>query len=99
MKSFTQFIFSRYRYSKPTVRFVPGPDNWHACYPEAAGIRQSPIDINPVNITSLITNQKLQWKYVPENVEYVTNPGYCWKVQVKGEGSGKFSTLHNRDAK
>lgn len=70
------------------VYFVTGPDKWHSCYPEAAGTRQSPIDINPVNISTLSTNQKLQWKYVPENTEDVSNTGYCWKVHVNGEGSG-----------
>lgn len=64
-----------------------GPEHWAKCYPEAAGAKQSPIDIQPVNIKTLNTNQKLCWKYVPENSKDVTNPGYCWKVHVDGKGS------------
>ncbi|KAJ8930367.1 hypothetical protein NQ314_016831, partial [Rhamnusium bicolor] len=53
----------------------------------AAGQHQSPIDIKLVDIKSLNANRKLEWKYVPENTEDVTNPGYCWKVHVNGDGS------------
>lgn len=29
----------------------------------------------------------LKWKYVPENTRSIVNPGYCWRVDVKGTGS------------
>lgn len=70
------------------IHIIPGPDNWHSCYPDAAGKRQSPIDITSVNLTTLNTNHKLRWKYVPDNIQEISNPGYCWKVNVKGDGSG-----------
>jgi len=64
-----------------------GPETWPQWYPEAAGHRQSPVDIQQVNIESLHTNKKLTWRYIAENTEEVTNTGYCWKVHVNGEGS------------
>lgn len=64
-----------------------GPEKWAQCYPEARGKRQSPIDIVPVDLTNLHANRKLTWKYIPENTIDVSNPGYCWKVHVNGEGS------------
>ncbi|XP_044268969.1 carbonic anhydrase 1 [Tribolium madens] len=64
-----------------------GPETWAKCYPEAAGDRQSPVDIQQVCLKSFNTNRKLTWRYVPENTEDVTNTGYCWKVHVNGEGS------------
>ncbi|XP_063915261.1 carbonic anhydrase 2-like isoform X2 [Zophobas morio] len=64
-----------------------GPETWAKCYPEAAGDRQSPVDIQQVCLKSLNTNQKLTWRYIAENTEDVTNPGYCWKVHVRGDGS------------
>nr|XP_023020577.1 carbonic anhydrase [Leptinotarsa decemlineata] len=71
-----------------------GPNTWPQCYPEAAGQKQSPIDINPVDLKTLNANKKLEWKYVPENTDDVSNPGYGWKVHVHGHGSGKcYKTL------
>ncbi|CAG9770632.1 unnamed protein product [Ceutorhynchus assimilis] len=64
-----------------------GPEKWCQSYPAAAGTRQSPIDIRPVDLKSLNTNAKLTWKYVPENTREVCNPGYGWKVGVDGKGS------------
>ncbi|XP_074032851.1 carbonic anhydrase 1 [Leptinotarsa decemlineata] len=64
-----------------------GPNTWPQCYPEAAGQKQSPIDINPVDLKTLNANKKLEWKYVPENTDDVSNPGYGWKVHVHGHGS------------
>ncbi|XP_018564009.1 carbonic anhydrase isoform X2 [Anoplophora glabripennis] len=66
---------------------INGPETWPNCYPDAAGQRQSPIDINPIDLKTLNYNRRLEWKYVPENTEAITNPGYCWKVHVKGAGS------------
>lgn len=66
-----------------------GPEKWPHTYPEAAGSKQSPIDIKPVDLKTLNANRKLTWKYIPENTKEVSNPGYCWKVTVDGTGSGK----------
>lgn len=66
-----------------------GPDTWPIKFPEARGKRQSPVDITPVNLKTLQSNKKLTWRYIAENTEYITNPGYCWKVNVNGKGSGK----------
>lgn len=68
---------------------LSGPETWAKCYPEAAGDRQSPVDIQQVCLKSLNTNQKLTWRYIAENTEDVTNPGYCWKVHVRGESPGE----------
>ncbi|KAJ8960113.1 hypothetical protein NQ317_005751 [Molorchus minor] len=54
---------------------------------EADGERQSPIDINPIDLKILNANRKLEWKYIPENALDITNTGYCWKVHVDGQGS------------
>ncbi|XP_050294874.1 carbonic anhydrase 13 isoform X2 [Anthonomus grandis grandis] len=64
-----------------------GPEKWPHTYPEAAGTRQSPIDIKPVDLKTLNSNRKLSWKYIPEHTNEVSNPGYCWKVSVDGRGS------------
>ncbi|ENN72245.1 hypothetical protein YQE_11108, partial [Dendroctonus ponderosae] len=64
-----------------------GPEKWQHSYPEAAGARQSPIDIRAVDLQAFNTNRKLSWNYVPENTKEVSNPGYCWKVSVDGTGS------------
>ncbi|KAJ8954042.1 hypothetical protein NQ318_004343 [Aromia moschata] len=66
---------------------VNGPDTWQSHFPDCQGERQSPIDINPIDIKTLHGNRKLEWRYIPENIEELVNPGYCWKVHVKGEGS------------
>lgn len=91
MKHYRKFLcYQCQHFTSHFVHFHSGPDQWHSCYPHAAGTRQSPIDIKPVNLPTLDTNQKLQWKYTPENTEDVSNPGYCWKVHVNGDGSGNL---------
>jgi carbonic anhydrase len=30
---------------------------------------------------------KLRWNYVPSNTKCLLNPGYCWRVDIKGAGS------------
>ncbi|VEN63651.1 unnamed protein product [Callosobruchus maculatus] len=64
-----------------------GPDTWPSQYPQAAGEKQSPIDIQPVSLKTLKMNKNLQWKYVPENCEELSNTGTAWKVHVNGKGS------------
>ncbi|XP_066156968.1 carbonic anhydrase 13 [Euwallacea fornicatus] len=64
-----------------------GPEKWPHSYPEAAGVKQSPIDIRAVDLKQLNSNRKLSWRYIPESTKVVSNPGYCWKVTVDGAGS------------
>lgn len=66
---------------------INGPSTWQQLYPSACGDRQSPVDITPVDLKAFNPLQRLSWKYIPENTESVTNPGYSWKVQVNGKGS------------
>ncbi|KRT84942.1 hypothetical protein AMK59_144, partial [Oryctes borbonicus] len=64
-----------------------GPETWAKCFPQAAGPRQSPVDIRSVNTKILKTNDCLSWKYEPKNMIDITNTGYGWKVHVNSEGS------------
>lgn len=64
-----------------------GPNTWAQCFPDAAGARQSPVDIKPVSSKVMKTQQKLSWKYAPQSGETVSNPGYGWKVQCNGKGT------------
>ncbi|CAG9855671.1 unnamed protein product [Phyllotreta striolata] len=64
-----------------------GPQTWTSHFPDAAGERQSPIDIKPVDVKILNTNKKLHWKYETENLAEISNTGANWKVDVKGKGS------------
>lgn len=66
---------------------VNGPHSWVSNFPDAAGERQSPIDISPVNVTKLTSDERLQWKYEPESSTKLQNTGSAWKVGVKGTGS------------
>lgn len=85
--------FWKYEFNEMLIFFYLGPETWPDCYPDAGGQRQSPIDINPVDLKTLNFNRRLEWKYVPENTQDITNPGYCWKVHVKGDGSGNNYSL------
>lgn len=66
-----------------------GPSKWPELFPHARGSRQSPVDV----ITSMVTadtslhSRPLSWRYVPENCKVLVNPGYCWRLDVNGEGS------------
>lgn len=42
-------------------------------------------DDNIIEIMKL--KKPLSWKYVPENTRSLVNPGYCWRVDVNGDGS------------
>lgn len=55
----------------------------------ASGHRQSPVNIDTKITTrsSTLKAKPLSWKYVPENTRSLVNPGYCWRVDVNGEGS------------
>lgn len=65
-----------------------GPAVWPTLFPLANGVRQSPVDIRTSNtIQDTKVFGQLNYKYVPENTRSLVNPGYCWRVDVKGEGS------------
>jgi len=66
-----------------------GPHTWHKMFPTAAGPRQSPIDVNTARVTSdtSLHSQPLQWRYVPDHCKAIANPGYCWRLDVNGDGS------------
>ncbi|XP_026474423.1 carbonic anhydrase 13 [Ctenocephalides felis] len=64
-----------------------GPSTWPHFFPEAAGSRQSPIDIQTSETKSEKSWDLLTYKYVPENTRSLVNPGYCWRVDVNGKGS------------
>lgn len=66
-----------------------GPDKWLHAFPNAAGTRQSPVDIVPFLIKAFNPSKKLSWIYEPETTASVMNSGYGWKVDVSGKGSGK----------
>lgn len=66
-----------------------GPSTWPHFFPEAGGSRQSPIDIQTSETKSEKSWDLLSYKYVPENTRSLVNPGYCWRVDVNGKGSGK----------
>uniref|UniRef100_A0A6P7F8M6 Carbonic anhydrase n=1 Tax=Diabrotica virgifera virgifera TaxID=50390 RepID=A0A6P7F8M6_DIAVI len=66
---------------------INGPHSWVSKFPDAAGERQSPIDISPVSVTKFHTEERLQWKYEPESSTKLENTGAAWKVGVKGKGS------------
>lgn len=65
-----------------------GPEKWPELFPMASGHRQSPVNIDTTSTTRSSTLKKpLSWKYLPENTRSLVNPGYCWRVDVNGDGS------------
>ncbi|XP_049304909.1 carbonic anhydrase [Bactrocera dorsalis] len=66
-----------------------GPAHWAKEFPQASGHRQSPVDITPSSAKkgSELNVAPLKWSYVPEHTVSLTNPGYCWRVDVKGQDS------------
>ncbi|KAK4002262.1 hypothetical protein OUZ56_004103 [Daphnia magna] len=65
-----------------------GPHTWAEHYAEAAGQRQSPIDIQTSDVTldPRLSSRQLTWNW-PKHTDDVTNTGYCWKAHIHGEGS------------
>lgn len=54
----------------------------------ASGHRQSPVNISREHTTRGSTLKKpLTTKYVAGNTKSLSNSGYCWRVDVNGEGS------------
>ena len=72
-----------------SLTFVSGPENWPQNFPLANGVRQSPVNITTSTTTTStdLSANPLRWTYVPENSKCLINPGYCWRVDIKGEGS------------
>ncbi|KAJ8879823.1 hypothetical protein PR048_020431 [Dryococelus australis] len=70
-------------------RGVAGPETWATKYPQAAGSRQSPVDITTTLVSSdkTLRARPLRWRYVPSNCKALANTGYGWKVDVVGYGS------------
>uniref|UniRef100_U5END8 Carbonic anhydrase n=1 Tax=Corethrella appendiculata TaxID=1370023 RepID=U5END8_9DIPT len=66
---------------------VNGPKVWPSLFPQAAGSRQSPVNISTSQTKQSSDLAPLKWKYVPENTRSLVNPGYCWRVDVNGQGS------------
>lgn len=70
------------------IHLFPGPAVWPKLFPLANGARQSPVDIATTNtIQTTKTFGPIKYKYVPENTRSLVNPGYCWRVDVRGDGS------------
>ncbi len=67
-----------------------GPATWPLLFPDAAGSRQSPVNIETSLATSdnALKNEPLTWKYQPDNCLSITNSGYGWRIDVDGVGSG-----------
>jgi carbonic anhydrase len=68
-----------------------GPSTWAKNYPTAAGVRQSPVDIETTVATSdtSLVSKPLRFKYVAKNTRSIVNTGYGWRVDVDSQGSGK----------
>lgn len=64
-----------------------GPATWAEKFPQAAGSRQSPVDIITSQARSDTAAKPLKLRYAPDKALKLINPGYGWKVQVDGEGS------------
>ncbi|XP_063225267.1 carbonic anhydrase 13 [Bacillus rossius redtenbacheri] len=66
-----------------------GPDTWASKFPQAAGSRQSPVDIVTTRVSTdkTLRARPLSWRYVPDNCRQLSNTGHGWKVDVLGYGS------------
>lgn len=65
-----------------------GPEKWPELFPMASGHRQSPVNISRDHTTRGSTLKKpLTTKYVAGNTKSLSNTGYCWRVDVNGDGS------------
>lgn len=64
-----------------------GPATWGEKFPDAAGTRQSPVDIKTRSTQSGESESPLAWRYAPEHTRSLSNPGYCWRVDENGKGS------------
>lgn len=56
----------------------------------AAGSRQSPVNIETDRAESdheALSSKPLRWKYPATASRTLVNPGYCWRIDVDGEGT------------
>lgn len=67
---------------------IDGPATWPLKFPQAAGSRQSPVDIDTSKVSkNVVTAEPLTATYNAVTGTRLVNPGYGWKVEVSGEGS------------
>jgi len=66
---------------------VNGPNTWAERFPDAAGERQSPVDIDTSVAASdaTLVDNPLTWSYSPDCCMRIVNTGYGWRVDVNGE--------------
>ncbi|RZF35046.1 hypothetical protein LSTR_LSTR009638 [Laodelphax striatellus] len=64
-----------------------GPSTWPSKFPQAAGSRQSPVDVKTEIATSdeTLKMKPLTWRYKPTICKQIVNPGYGWRVDVQGD--------------
>lgn len=76
------------------INFIfSGPATWTEKFPEARGVRQSPVDIATSRASTGICLPPLKWDYSVNHPRSVVNPGYCWRVDENGFNSGKIYTF------
>ncbi|XP_049880947.1 carbonic anhydrase 1 [Pectinophora gossypiella] len=61
-----------------------GPEKWAEKFPEAAGTKQSPVDIDTSSVCTGRNAPDLKWCYSVNHTRSVVNPGYCWRVDENG---------------
>lgn len=68
-----------------------GPAIWPQLFPDAGGVRQSPVNIDTSQTTQdeSLKSEPLRWNYVSDNCLSITNTGYGWRLDVDGNGSGE----------
>lgn len=74
------------------IYFFSGPSVWPKLFPQAAGLLQSPVNIETSKSTNDTTLKckPLYWNYCPEMCTKIINTGFGWKVDATGgRGSGK----------
>ncbi|XP_075215592.1 carbonic anhydrase 2-like [Lycorma delicatula] len=67
-----------------------GPSTWPSKFPQAAGSRQSPVDVKTTVATSdtSLQSRPLTWYYKPTICKSIVNPGYGWRVDVHNDEHG-----------
>lgn len=87
-KSIIHDLFIKFLIFLKCVHSFVGPEKWPELFPMASGHRQSPVNISRDSTTrGSVFKFPLAWRYVPSNTKSLINPGYCWRVDVNGEGS------------
>ena len=73
-----------------------GPATWADKFPEAAGARQSPVNIDTSVVIAgrrSLKHSPLSWSYNPTSVSSIVNSGHGWKVNVDGSGCGETISI------